>query len=89
MTEVLILVEEAKDHIFAISNLDCDMNYLFPIEMLCWYPQPKGRGNNNGNEFLGFKFQEMLTSYGIKSKPTMVKSQAGNAIIEQMHETLM
>ncbi|MGH7954715.1 MAG: hypothetical protein ACREOZ_02015, partial [Gloeomargaritales cyanobacterium] len=36
----------------------------------CRYPRPLFCIYDNGNEFLGFEFQEMLESYGVLSKPT-------------------
>jgi hypothetical protein len=37
---------------------------------------------------MGIKFQEMLESYGIKSKLTTVKNPTANTIIERIHGTL-
>jgi transposase InsO family protein len=44
--------------------------------------------HNNGNEFMGYEFQELLDIYGIKPKPMMVKNPTANAIMEQIHGTL-
>ena len=44
----------------------------FDKSWLCRYPRPKECGHDNGKEFLGIEFQELLESYGIKSKPTTV-----------------
>ncbi len=37
---------------------------------------------------MGIEFQEMLESYGIKSKPTTVRNPTANAIIKRIHGTL-
>ncbi len=37
---------------------------------------------------MGIEFQEMLESYGIKSKLTTVKNPTANAIVERIHGTL-
>jgi hypothetical protein len=37
---------------------------------------------------MGIEFQEMLKSYGVKSKPTTVKNPTANTIIERIHGTL-
>jgi hypothetical protein len=37
---------------------------------------------------MGIEFQEMLRSYGIKSKPTTVKNPTANAIVKRIHGTL-
>ena len=39
--------------------------------------------HDNGNEFIGKEFQELLSSYGIKSVPTTVKNPQANALIER------
>ncbi len=51
-------------------------------------PPPKECGHDNGKEFLGIKFQELLKSYGIKSKPSTVKNPTANAIVERIQGTL-
>ena len=45
----------------------------FGQEMLSHYPCPKECGQDNGNKVLGLEFQDILDSYSIISKPTMVK----------------
>ena len=56
----------------------------FDKNWLCRYPRPLECGHDNGKEFLGIEFQELLTSYGIKSKPTTVKNPRANAIVERI-----
>ena len=51
------------------------------------YPRPERCIYDNGSEFLGIEFQEMLESYGIQPKPTMVKNPQAN-YVEQIHQTL-
>ena len=58
------------------------------INWLCRYPKPAECGHDNGNEFMVFEFQDMLISYGIKSKPTTVKNPMARAIVERIHLTL-
>jgi hypothetical protein len=60
----------------------------FSKNWLCQYLQSKECGHNNSNKFTKIEFQEMLNSYGIKSKPTMVKHPTENAIVERIHGTL-
>jgi hypothetical protein len=55
----------------------------FDREWLCRYPQPSKCCHDNGNEFVRIEFQELLDSYGIKSKLTTVKNPQANAIIER------
>ena len=53
----------------------------------CRYPRPKRCISDNGNEFLGKEFQELLQSYGVKSVPTTVKNPQAN-FVERVHQTL-
>ncbi len=55
----------------------------FDKNWLCRYPRPLECGHVNGKEFLGIEFQELLTSYGIKSKLTTVKNPTANANVER------
>ena len=57
----------------------------------CWlaqYLRPLKCIHDNGGEFIGWNFQELLTRYGIKSKPTTVKNPQSNAPCERMHKTV-
>ncbi len=60
----------------------------FDINWLWYYPCPAIVRHNNGLEFIGEEFQELLTSYDIKSKPTTVKNPTAQALIEQLQLTL-
>ena len=64
-----------------------EVSELFDNQWLCRYPRPVRVIHDNGSEFIGMEFQEMLSSYGIKPEPTSVKNPRGNAIIERMHLT--
>jgi hypothetical protein len=48
---------------------------------------PKRCISNNGNEFLGKEYQELLQSYGVKSVATTVKNPQAN-FVEHVHQTL-
>ena len=61
---------------------------LFDKEWLCRYPRPSIVIHNNGGEFIGREFQEMLASYGITYRPTSVKNPQSNALIERTHLTM-
>jgi transposase InsO family protein len=45
-------------------------------------------GYDNGKEFIGDEFQELLVSYDITPKPTTVKNPTAQAIVERLHLTL-
>ncbi|POM79318.1 Retrovirus Polyprotein [Phytophthora palmivora] len=51
---------------------------------LCRYPRPLRIVHDQGKEF----FQEMLESYGVKSKPTTVKTPQANAVLERVHQVI-
>ena len=60
----------------------------FNINWLCCYPHPTKVGHDNGLEFIGKEFQELLASYDIQSKPTTVKNPTAQALVERLHLTL-
>ena len=43
---------------------------------------------DNGGEFIGREFQELLCSYGVERKPTTVLNPQSNGIKERMHLTM-
>jgi transposase InsO family protein len=53
--------------------------------LFCRYPRPKRCISDNGNEFLGKEFQELLQSYGVKSVATTVKNPQAN-FVERVHK---
>ena len=63
------------------------ISQLFDRTWLCRYPRPVKVVHDNGGEFTGFEFQEMLSSYGIKGVPTTVKNPRSNSAAERMHLT--
>ena len=61
---------------------------IFDREWLCRYARPRRVVHDNGKEFMGCEFQELLESYGIESKPTTIKNPTANGIVERIHGTL-
>jgi len=61
---------------------------LFNSEWLCRYPRPARVVFDNGTEFTGSEFQELLNSYGIKPVPTTVRNRRSNGVIERVHLTM-
>ena len=55
---------------------------------LARYPKPTRCIHDNGNEFIGVEFQNMLLKYHIKDVPTTIKNPQANAICERMHQTI-
>ena len=57
----------------------------------CWlskYPRPITCCHNNGGEFTGWEFQQLLADFGIKDVPTTSHNPASNGICEHMHQTV-
>lgn len=61
----------------------------FDREWICHYPGPVQVVHDLGTEFIGEEFQELLQSYGIKSKPITAKNPQANAICERVHMELL
>ena len=55
---------------------------------LCRYPRPNRCIHDNGGEFIGYPFQELLQRYGVSDVATTVKNPQGNSICERMHQTV-
>ena len=60
----------------------------FEDEWLSRYPRPLRCIHDNGSEFTGAPFQQMLQRNGIKSVSTTVKNPQSNAINERIHLTI-
>ncbi|GKY94846.1 hypothetical protein MPSEU_000449600 [Mayamaea pseudoterrestris] len=75
--EVMEVKDKTADHIAQ----------TFDRCWLCRYPRPVECIFDNGNEFLGRGFQEMLESFGIEPTPTTVKNPQAN-FVERVHQTL-
>ena len=57
----------------------------------CWlsrYPRPMLCCHDNGGEFTGWEFQQLLTQFGIKDVPTTSRNPSSNGICERMHQTV-
>ena len=61
---------------------------IFDQEWLCRYPKPARVIHDNGSEFIGSEFQEMLRSFDIIPVPTTVKNPQANSVIERIHLTM-
>ena len=52
------------------------------------YPQPVHVIHDQGSEFMGSAFQDLLRRAGIKSVPTTAHNPQGNSIIEAVHKSV-
>jgi transposase InsO family protein len=57
-------------------------------EWLCCYPRPAKVVYDNGTEFTGEEFQELLESYGIKPVATTNRNPKSNGVVERVHLTM-
>ena len=57
----------------------------FEDKWLSRYPRPMRYIHDNGNEFLGPEFEQMLARNSIESILTTVKNPQSNAIVERLH----
>ena len=58
---------------------------LFGKEWLSRYLRPRRVVYDNGSEFVGYKFQELLDNYAILSVSTTVKNPRANSPVERLH----
>jgi transposase InsO family protein len=58
---------------------------LFDGAWLCRYPRPDRNVFDNGGEFIGGEFQELLASYGVRQVPTPIRNPRSNGVIERVH----
>jgi transposase InsO family protein len=58
------------------------------IGWLSRYPRPTRCVHDQGPEFVGKAFQDMLANAGIQDIPTTVKNPQSNAICERVHQTV-
>jgi hypothetical protein len=61
------------------------ISLLFDSKWPCRYPHPNRVVFDNGTEFTGGEFQELLNSYGIKAVSTTVRNPKSNRVIKRVH----
>ena len=84
----LTMIDEASawPEIMPIKNKQSkNIAELTDAEWFCRYPRPQYCLHDNGKEFIGDEFKEMLELYGVRSHPTTVKNPRGNAVHERTH----
>eukprot|EP00957_Ditylum_brightwellii_P173076 13176457-Ditylum_brightwellii.AAC.1 len=53
---------------------------------LSQYPRPVKCIHDNGGEFIGWEFQQMLQRNGINDSPTTSRNPQGNSVCERLHQ---
>ena len=71
-----------------LNKTSYHISILFDGIWLCRYPCPARVVYDNGAEFVGQEFQELLQSYGIKPVPTTVRNPRSNGMVERVHLTM-
>ena len=64
------------------------MAQQFENAWLARYPRPINVIFDQGREFTGYEFQQMLHHHGIHARPTTIKNPQANAICERLHQTI-
>ncbi len=81
--QALTIIDKATGwpEFVAIKNKTSQhITLLFDSEWLCRYPRPARVVYDNGTEFTGQEFQELLDSYGIKAVSTTVRNPKSNGV---------
>ena len=60
----------------------------FENTWLSRYPMPRSITYDQGGEFIGRPFQQMLARHGIQARPTTAKNPQANSLCERMHQTV-
>ena len=60
----------------------------FVNSWLARYPRPVYCSHDQGGEFIGWEFQNMLNRYGIRPRPTTSKNPQANSICERIHQSV-
>jgi transposase InsO family protein len=55
---------------------------------LSWYPRPARIVFDQGTEFTGWAFQNLIIQHGIHPMPSSIKNPQSNAICERMHQSI-
>lgn len=70
-----------------INNKTCaHVATTFYNSWICEYPLPQRCIHDNGSEFIGEEFRNLLAYYGIHNVTTSVKNPQANSIIERVHQ---
>lgn len=62
--------------------------HRFQTTWISRYPLPSCCVHDNGGEFTGHHFQQLLRRYNITDVPTTVKNPQANAVCEQVHQAV-
>jgi transposase InsO family protein len=60
----------------------------FENTWLSRYPRPLNCIHDQGGEFIGYEFREMLDEHHINDRPTSAKNPQANSVCERMHQAI-
>ena len=89
--KALTIIDPATNLIEIIQIRDKKSRTVTQAFANCWlarYPWPMRVIHDNGGEFIGWEFQELMAQLGITSVATTVKNPQANGIIERSHKTI-
>ena len=71
-----------------LTQTSAECARAFENGWLSRYPRPMRVIHDQGSEFMGAPFQDLLRRAGIKSVPTTARNPQGNSIVEAVHKSV-
>ena len=71
-----------------VTQTSAEGAQAFENGWLSCYPQPMRVDHDQGSEFMGALFQDLLHCAGVKSEPTTAHNPQGNSVIEAIHKSM-
>ena len=71
-----------------ITQMSAECTRAFENGWLSHYPWPMRVVHDQGSEFMGAPFQDLLHHAGVKSVPTMACNPQGNSVIDAVHKSM-
>jgi transposase InsO family protein len=85
---IIDLVTNLVEIVRLNSKSSRDVTFAFVNTWLAQYPKPVSCIFDQGTEFTGYEFQDMLERNYIEKRVTTVKNPQANAICERMHQSV-
>ena len=71
-----------------ITQMSAECTRAFENGWLLRYPQHMRVIHDQGSEFMGAPFQDLLRHVGIKSVPTTARNPQGNSVLKAVHKSM-
>jgi hypothetical protein len=85
---IIDLVTNLVELVRINSKKSRDVTFAFVNTWLARYPKPVSCIYDQGTEFTGYEFQDMLERTDIEKRMTTAKNPQSNAICERMHQSV-